>query len=279
MGARRAVVVVGVLAVACAGGGRGAPSVEIYAAAADQLAAQTSARFEMTVTMRFSGEGIPSGALSVTSTSTGEWAADGPRAHAETRVQGPGVDQTFDAFVVGTTVYLPSEAVPVLDERPTTPWVSYDVTRLGYDPEQAAAGPMSLEQWIDWIRSAGGEVTTVGEEEVRGITTTRYAAAVPGDVVLEQGAQQAVGAPIPRQELERVAAEMEVTGPAELELWVDEEGLPRRVAIRYALTFQEATADVDARLEIIAYGVPVEVTPPPAEQVTDVTDLLLEVVA
>ena len=124
----------------------------------------------------------------------------------------------------------------------------------GTDPSQS----------LDLLRAAGTDFREVGEEDVRGVATTHY----EGTVDLEKVAEQ-----VPEEARESYRRLMELSGQTEIpmEVWIDEDGLTRRV--RYEQTLGDGTT-MDLTQEYFDFGVEVDVEPPPDEDVLDIADLV-----
>jgi hypothetical protein len=159
----------------------------------------------------------------------------------------------------------------------TKEWLRVDVQgagrALGVDPGQfGQLGGNDPRRMLDQIRAVSGEVKEVGSEKVRGTDTTHYEAEVDlrkyPDRLPEKDREQA-----------RVAVEklIDQTGSATypMDLWIDEDDLVRRVRIAYEFEVpgQEDGADFRMTMEFYDYGTPIDVAPPPAEDVQDLTDL------
>jgi hypothetical protein len=124
----------------------------------------------------------------------------------------------------------------------------------GTDPSQS----------LDLLRAASSDFREVGEEEIRGVQTTHY----EGTVDLEKVAEQ-----VPEDARESYRRLMEQSGQREIpmEVWIDEDGLTRRV--HYEQTLGDGTT-MDLTQEYFDFGVEVDVEPPPDEDVLDISDLV-----
>ena len=125
---------------------------------------------------------------------------------------------------------------------------------------------------LDVLKSVSGEVETVGTEELRGTPTTHYRATV--DLAdLDRFAPKGGG-----QELRDMLDDaFERAGFSEMpfDVWLDDEGLIRKVEARLSVEPPGESEKVEAGLsfELFDYGVEVDVTPPPAEEVADASAL------
>ena len=110
--------------------------------------------------------------------------------------------------------------------------------------------------YLDWLRGAGGDVEEVGQEEIDGTETTHYRADLSIDSIVDQAPDE--------EAAEAMRAGFAVFGDVEsfpLEVWVGDDGLPRRINI---VLEGEGGTDLatDVTVELSDYGVDVEVEPP-----------------
>jgi hypothetical protein len=148
-------------------------------------------------------------------------------------------------------------------------WIKFDLAKLGEQEGFDLQQMMQLSgtdpsQSLDLLRAAGEDFREVGEEEVRGVSTTHYAGTVDFARLAEE-------APADLQESYRRL--MEMTGQREVpvEVWVDEEGLTRR--IRYEQKLADGSS-MDLTQEYYDFGAEVDVEPPPDSEVLDITELM-----
>jgi hypothetical protein len=124
---------------------------------------------------------------------------------------------------------------------------------------------------LRYLRAVSGDVDELGTEQVRGVESTRYRAAVDlrryADLVPATEREQA------RQSIERI---VEQTGDDEMdvEVWVGEDELIRRVKWTQSISAQTTGEAVEASFtaDFYDFGVPVAVDPPPEEDVQDLTE-------
>ena len=148
-------------------------------------------------------------------------------------------------------------------------WIKVDLAMMGEQDAFDLQQIMQLSgtdpsQSLDLLRAAGTDFREVGEEDVRGVATTHY----EGTVDLEKVAEQ-----VPEEARESYRRLMELSGQTEIpmEVWIDEDGLTRRV--RYEQTLGDGTT-MDLTQEYFDFGVEVDVEPPPDEDVLDIADLV-----
>jgi LppX_LprAFG lipoprotein len=148
-------------------------------------------------------------------------------------------------------------------------WVKFDLSKLGEQEGFDLQQMMQLSgtdpsQSLDLLLAAGTDFREVGEEEVRGVSTTHY----EGTVDLEKVAEQ-----VPEEARESYRRLLELSGQTEvpMEVWIDDEGLTRRIAYEQSLADGSTMALTQ---EYYDFGADVDVEPPPDDEVLDITDLM-----
>jgi hypothetical protein len=273
-----------VLALAGCGGGDGegggeetdgtetsvssSPTSAIAAAAAKTEDAQ-SAKIFFTATLE-TGQGEPV-------SFDGEGAFAGDRGRMTTDLSGlPGSSGfgggEFEFVFQGTVFYLrfPGELGAQLPGGKR--WLKFDLQALG---EESGIDLQQIQQFrqsdptqtLQYLRGASDDFEEVGEEAVRGVSTTHYR----GTVDLQKVADQ-----LPAEDRENYEGVIESAGTSKIptEVWLDDDGLPRR--FRYEMSFpgeggQEGTMSVTT--ELFDFGTDVSVEPPPASEVVDFAEL------
>jgi hypothetical protein len=153
-------------------------------------------------------------------------------------------------------------------------WIRLDLQNVA-DASGLDFGPLvqgsqaDPTQYLLWLSALGPGITKIGEEEVRGVPTSRYRAAVDLNLLEQQ-------AP-PGKEAEWAAyvqALRDRLGLAfiPVEVWVDDDGLIRRFNHEYGFSAEGKTAVVTT--EIFDFGIPVNVQAPPVDAVVTLTDLI-----
>jgi len=153
-------------------------------------------------------------------------------------------------------------------------WIRLDLQNVA-DASGLDFGPLvqgsqaDPTQYLLWLSALGPGITKIGEEEVRGVPTSRYRAAVDLNLLEQQ-------AP-PGKEAEWAAyvqALRDRLGLAfiPVEVWVDDDGLIRRFNHEYGFSAEGTTAVVTT--ELFDFGVPVNVQAPPVDDVVTLTDLI-----
>jgi hypothetical protein len=173
---------------------------------------------------------------------------------------------------------------PTFEDAPT-PWLSFDPAKM--DPATAAqfggfgAGTTDPSAYAGLFAGVF-DVRASGEADIGGSATARYTGTIDLKKVLESFAE-VVGEDADaaaKKQLEATVEQFEalgIDGEIPFEIWIDDEGLPRRQ--RITMDFGDLVPGTEeARMEMTvdysAFGEPVQVRIPKASEVTDVTDML-----
>lgn len=158
-----------------------------------------------------------------------------------------------------------------------TEWIKMDVQELaeqqGLDFDLYSGFNQSdPSQVLQYLQSAGS-VEDVGMESIRGVKTTHYQALVDLTKVpelLPAGEQTAL-----EQSYEQL---IEQTGEEviPMDVWIDKQGRARRVSSRmsFGLASGMPGASMKWVMDLFDFGAEVDVSPPPPDQVTDLSELL-----
>ena len=264
---------------ACGGdGGESATSAPLAAVvqAADKTSAVGSSRASFEITMT----GLTPEAL----TMTGEGVFDSSRRQGRMTMDmsefaaGSGQDLgeaefVYDEFVMYMKFPLLQQVQPGLK-----PWVKFDLRDLGKQ-QGLDIGQLSQlnqndpSQALQYLRAASGNVQEVGREEVRGVETTHYGMRVDLRKVVSQ-------APAEQREQLRATIDqlIEQSGVETVptEVWIDDDGLARRMRLTYNnMRFAAGqVGDMVMTMDLYDFGVEVDVKRPPKNQVTDIQKLI-----
>jgi hypothetical protein len=157
--------------------------------------------------------------------------------------------------------------MPILAAQVGKPWIEIKFSEIkaasGFDFHQftSQAQQMQPSQYIAQLASSG-DVDVVGTETVNGVSTTHYA----GSVSLKD--QLSHYSPALRAQMQPLLDKAGFTG-THIDVWLDGKGLVRRV--KSSAEGGKGTLAVD--MDVLAYGVPLDTTPPPASQVADLAQL------
>ena len=149
----------------------------------------------------------------------------------------------------------------------------------GAAPNQAQMGEAGdPTRQLEYLRGVSDSVEKVGEEEVRGVRTTRYRAVV--DLEKEAAGQGARVREAQDEMVEKIG-----TSKLPVEVWIDGENRVRRYELETNVLVPENSAfpnasgeDDPVRKRMVAeyydFGPPVEVQAPPPEKTMDGSKLL-----
>ena len=264
-----AAVLVAVLATACGNGSSGSSSaahgnndvLSVIKAAASATAEQRTQRFRGSLTMDLgAATGGSSGPISMDMTGTMQSKPlAGRMTMSGMQIAGQNVGDVT-ALITPTAMYM---QIPMLADRLGKPWFEIKFSdlkaRSGVDFSQltSQAQQMQPAQYIEQLE-ASGDVRAVGTETVNGISTTHYT----GSVSLAQSMSHYSAAM--RRQMQSVMKQAGFTG-THIDIWLDGKGLVRRART----SAEGGTGTFTFAMDVLAYGVPVDVTPPPASQVAD----------
>jgi hypothetical protein len=263
---------------ACGGGGSTAqaptgtaPASTSDSSSAAQAVAAAGAKTQAAQSARIAFEGTMSGgAANGTMSGEGEFSGRQGRMTMDMsglaggRIAGR-MEMIFDELVF--YMKFPEEIAQGMPGGKT--WIKFDLSQLGEQEGIDFQQLMQLSgtdpsQSLDLLRAASDDFHEVGEEEVRGVPTTHYS----GTIDLEKVAEQA---PPEARETYQQLLEVSTQTKVPVEVWIDEDGLTRRM--RYQQTMPDRST-MDLTQVYYDFGVEVDVSPPPDDEVFDVTDLM-----
>jgi hypothetical protein len=218
--------------------------------------------------LRTTGAGAP---LAV----SGDGVVDFDARTSELRLTIPTVGTT-DLRSVGGVMYVrvPAEFAAFTGGKP---WVKVDASALGAAGlgQLGTSGMTSPADLLAYLAGASDKVTKVGEETVAKTRTTRYRV----EIDLRKAARDAD--PAGREAVAQAEKAFgSRTVPADV--WLDADGRLRKFELRQSVTppastsgtsASPATVELYAALTLPEFGVPVQVTAPPAGEVADLSGL------
>ncbi len=275
MYARSLATLIAVLAAvaALAGCGSDVPSAEGIAEAADATAAKGGAKVSLQQTFASPGSetlSMSGGGVIDSQTRTG---------HLKLRISGgPGLPSTIDrgrltqeVIIDRLTIYMRS---PLLAEALPggAQWLKLDLEKLGraagIDFSVLAQTGQDPSQSLQLLKALSGEVEKVAREDVRGVSTTHYKATVDlrkYPSVVPAGSRAAAKATIDK------TIELTGTRTVPVDVWIDRDNLVRRFQQRLTFQLGGRGMPITQRFELYDFGTKVDVTPPPARQVKDLS--------
>ena len=250
----------------------------LVAAAASSMDAG-SARMAMTMTMAVPGmDDVVVSAEGVTDFTSGDSQMTmdmGPlmQGLASVGLDGLGEDLVVEVRVVDGVVYMRyPEALSQF--MGGAPWLAVDASdALAASGTNGPFGQADPTQYLEYLAAVSSGVQEVSRETVRDVETTRYHAVIDFEKAMDQVPPEALESlGIDAHEFAEQLAQMrEVLGsemPADV--WIDDDGLLRRMRMDMSVAAQSMSVD----LEMYDYGVDVQVEAPPADEVSDLSELL-----
>jgi len=183
---------------------------------------------------------------------------------------GTGFGNAKAVFVDSSVYYQLPPGALAGDKR----WIRLDLQNVA-DASSLDFGPLvqgsqaDPTQYLLWLSALGPGITKIGEEDVRGVPTSRYRAAVDLNL-LEQ--QAPAGKEVEWAAYVQALRDRLGLAFIPVEVWVDDEGLIRRFNHEYGFSAEGTTAVVTT--EIFDFGVSVDAQAPPVDQVVTLTDLI-----
>ncbi|HEX3433973.1 MAG TPA: hypothetical protein VHT25_07925 [Solirubrobacteraceae bacterium] len=265
------------VAAGCGGGGHGAAATNAGNGAANPayLAAVTRAadatdqipgyKFSITSTTQANGKNVEV-------SGTGSINDRGSEGAARLQVEG----KTIEEVISKPYLYVSVPSGSGTNVTHGKPWVRADLSTFSqsFGSSSIGAGSSNPSEVLSYLRAAG-TVTRVGDDQVRGVSSThyhalidlsRFASALPPS-------QQVAG----RKEgklLERVTGAKTLP----MDVWIGA-GRIDRVALAFSLCTQQVRVQETLSMDIYDYGRQPAVTPPQASQVTDIAAKLKSDVA
>ncbi len=230
------------------GGGGGAEGVNALAAAAEKATDAGSSAMTMSMSVDVGGQGF---------SLEGEGAFDFEKHVGEMTMtmEGDGLPQAVEVEIIIVDEYAYMKMPPEL--APGGGWFRTEVaSSAGAGANQLGQDP---SQYLDFLRGASeGEIEELGTEEIDGVSTTHYEAELQIDKILEQAPDQEAADEL-KEQLDAFGGEIDAI-PADV--WIDDDGLPRRMKMTMSVEAGGQTADVDITVDLFDYGLEVDVKPP-----------------
>jgi hypothetical protein len=234
-------VIVSAILTGC--GGPASPEV-VLASASEKFDAQSSASVRMTMNGTIAGREF-------TALGIGKMDLKRDRVSMTVAIRSAGRGMQIDEIVVGKTVYV---RLPAMNDLS---WMSMDAaTAFGADPSKGVADPISSVDATAAIRA----IQVMGTSKLGGVPVTRYrgtvdmAQALGGTANGGSGAAQLFEAQVP------------------FDLWIDEEGLPRKLSNTVQYTAAQGGGSYTATIEFSDFGGAVSILEPDPRTVTPITE-------
>lgn len=174
-----------------------------------------------------------------------------------------GIQQVF----VDKTIYM---KIPMLTQLGGgKPWMKISLADLGQESGMNIDEILQQAQQMDPVQTtklmaASKDAREVGKETIDGVETTH----ITGTYNVSESVAKL--APEQRAAFEKAAKESGMDTMA-FDLWVDDQQLPRKVTMK---TAQGAKVPLTISVVYRDFGQPVDITAPPASQVTDFSEML-----
>jgi hypothetical protein len=252
-----ALAIAAVIAVVASQSGKsGGSALDPVAQAADTTATAGTAEFGLSGSVSAAGQTVPisgNGAVDMrTSAMRMKMSMNHP----------PVGEMQVEEILSGTTVYMHFPEQLTARMPGGKPWMKVDIAEFtgGRLPQGNQQNPADLLQAL----KAVGSSKVVGSENIGGVATTHYSVEIDLDKVAEQlGDSQASAS---------VKSMFNQAGVDKLpmEVWIDRAGRVRRESV----DLKTPQVTMSMTIAFTDFGVPVDTTPPPADQVMDASGLL-----
>jgi hypothetical protein len=159
---------------------------------------------------------------------------------------------------------------PFLEKHMPKKWLKADLVEIGkaygLDLERLKETKQTNpDTMLDYLKSAVG-VRKIGTDLVRREVTTHYSTIVDAETIVEQSRKS-------EQKAMRKYLRLMGIQTYPVDIWVDRDGVVRKLSIE--MEYKEPDGEyvkMKVSEEYFDFGVPVEIKPPPAKQVLDVTE-------
>jgi hypothetical protein len=224
-----------------------------------------SSRFEMRVTAV--GEGVDSRYSAV---GEQDFATGTMRMEADLGLEA----SSTETLAVGEVMYLRSPLF-VLFTGDEESWVRVDLREsgqaAGLDVDALVEGQTGPAALLQQLRGAADEVEEVGEDEIRGVSTTHLRVVVDTQRAIEDAP------PAAREQLRTFAEASGMPDEYPMEVWIDDDGLPRRLSTIVEVQDETmGTVTQQTVLELYDFGVNVRVEEPDEDEVVDLRELMAD---
>jgi len=264
-----------IAAAGCGGGGHDSAGSSRASSSGTSPSSAANASYLATVTRAaYATDQVPGYKFSITigtklagSSSTVEGSGTindrGSEGTASLRVDG----KTINEVIAKPYLYV---SVPGTADKKVThgkPWVSADLSTFSqsYGSSSIGAGSSNPTEVLSYLKAAG-TVTRLGEEQVRGVTSTHYHALI--DL-----AHFADSAPAGARAAARRAGKLfeRISGAKTLpmDVWIGA-GRITRIELAYSLCAPQGRLQETMSMDLYDYGRQPVVAPPPASQVTNI---------
>jgi len=261
-----------VCATALVGCGGDTLSFDPVAQAASETAKSESSRVEFTANMQI--DGVGGMAMSGSGVFDGRARSGAMNMRfslpADAQAALGGAEPTLQMIVDGREGLIMYMRSPLFRQMTGNRWLKLDMAKLakkqGFDLNSLMnANQADPSQSLEMLM-ASSDTHVVGYDRVRGVFTTHYTLNVDLDRLAKKNAAY-------RKMLEPLKTMGITSYPAEA--WIDDKGRVRRLKIDMSMNSPTgAAAEMSMTMELYAFGLKVDVPPPPANTVLDAASLL-----
>ncbi len=179
-----------------------------------------------------------------------------------------GVDVNMEMVFAYPVIYM--ELPPESGQLPAgKKWIKMDLEKLGQEAglnldQMMGAGQTDPSQGLDFLRGVTG-VQAVGEEEVRGVSTTHYKGVVDLATLGKEHPemQSSIDQLVQQSGISRVP----------VEVWIDDDGFVRRMTQTLEGSGSGLPMNMTMTTDLYDFGTDVSVEEPPADEVVDFSEL------
>jgi hypothetical protein len=175
---------------------------------------------------------------------------------------------SMEAVQDGTRMYMKVDSVP--SEPGTGEWYGIDYADLGMSTQalqQPAGFGGGVDGFVESLKGAGTDVTETGTEEIDGVSVTRFEGTIDPQAAIDKAA------PDKRDQVRQMLGQIGITDPMPFVAWVDGDGVLRRMTQTVTMKMGGVSITMKMTVDLYDLGVPVTITPPPADQVHDMSEL------
>ena len=131
-------------------------------------------------------------------------------------------------------------------------------------PAGVGGGPTA---YVESLKGAGATVIDAGRERIDEVEVTRYEGSIDPRAAIDRAD------PDKRDDLRQMLESAGMTQPMPFVAWIDDGGVLRRVRQTMAMEMGPVSATITTTVDLYDFGAPIVITPPPADQVRDASEL------
>jgi hypothetical protein len=251
--------------VAVAACGQAASATTVVRSSATKTAQAKTSKFALDVTSQTGGSNVEV---------KGDGVADFAKKDIDLTMDIPQAG-SIEVLTFGTVAYVKLPRVLQSQIPGGKPYGKIDLQAVGrskgLDFSSLTSGSSDPTSGLSYLNGAADGVTKVGTETLRGAKTTHYKATVD----LQKAEAKATAAQ--KQTIEKARTQLG-TSTFPVDVWIDSAGRVRKMSYSFDLSKVKSASgqsagvgQTTATIEFYDYGTPVNLTEPPADQVTDLT--------